>query len=138
MHIYIKNMVCGRCIAAVQALLDELGLAYHSVQLGEAVLQQEASEGQLEVLRERLAKLGFELLSDGKSRLIDRIKTLIIEQVHYDKGDTRFNLSQTLSAALHKDYAYLSGLFSETEGITIEKYFINQKIEKAKELLNFP
>jgi AraC-like DNA-binding protein len=128
-------MVCGRCITAVRALLDQTGLQYELVQLGEVVLKEEPSPAQMEDLKEKLALLGFELLSDSKSRLIDKVKTMIIEQVHYGKGDTRFNLSETLSSALHKDYSYLSSLFSETEGITIEKYLINQKVEKVKELL---
>jgi AraC-like DNA-binding protein len=128
-------MVCSRCIAAVKALLDKLGLAYTSVQLGAVTLQNEPTQAQLQLFKEGLSDLGFELLDDSKQKLIEKIKTFIIEQVHYDKEDERYNLSHLLSAKLHKDYSYLSHLFSEVEGTTIEKYLIQQKIEKAKELL---
>lgn len=135
MNLYIKNMVCNRCINAVKSLLEEMNISYSSVQLGEAVIQKELSQKQIAVLKEKLTKLGFELLDDTKRKLIEKIKTVIIEQVHYGKGDDRYSLSQVLSSSLHKDYSYLSNLFSAVEGTTIEKYLINQKIEKAKELL---
>ena len=135
MHLHIKNMVCPRCILAVKSLLDELGIPFGSVQLGEVHLIQPLPALQLHVLKDRLYALGFELLDDGRTRLIEQIKTFVIEQVHYAQHDQRFNFSTLLSAALHKDYSYLSSLFSEVEGTTIEKYIINQKIEKVKELL---
>jgi len=135
MQLYIKNMVCNRCIAAVKSLLDEHQLAYTSVQLGEVTLDQAPIPEQMTSLRDKLQQLGFELLDDNKKKIIEKIKTAIIEQVHYGKGDERYNLSEQLSSLLHKDYSYLSHLFSEVEGITIEKYLIHQKIEKVKELL---
>jgi AraC-like DNA-binding protein len=134
-QVYIKNMVCNRCIAAVKALLHDLELAYTSVQLGEVTLQKAPAETELLRLKEGLSALGFELLDDSKRKLIEKIKTFIIEQVHYSKDDERYNLSYLLSSRLQKDYSYLSHLFSEVEGTTIEKYLIYQKIEKAKELL---
>lgn len=128
-------MVCNRCINAVSTLLTELKIPYTSVQLGEISLEKEIPQNKIDVLKNKLAEIGFELLDDAKKRIIGKIKTIIIKQVHYDVGDNRFNLSELLSSALHKDYSYLSHLFSNVEGITIEKYFINQKIERAKELL---
>lgn len=128
-------MVCNRCIAAVKHALDELNLQYTSVQLGEVEMPNVPTEKQIIVLKEKLTQLGFELLDDAKKKLIEKIKTLIIEQVHYKEGDERYNLSDVLSSKLHKDYSYLSHVFSEVEGITIEKYLINQKIEKIKEFL---
>lgn len=128
-------MVCNRCILAVKSLLDELKFAYTIIRLGEVSLSKEPTEKQLTLLKDRLQQLGFELLDDSKRKLIEKIKTIIIEQVHYEKGDERYNLSEVLSSKLHKDYSYLSGLFSQVEGITIEKYIINQKIEKVKELI---
>jgi AraC-like DNA-binding protein len=128
-------MVCNRCITAVKALLDEVKLSYTAVHLGEVEVEKDPAPKQLEALREKLSVAGFELLDDTKKKLIEKIKTIIIKQVHYGKGDERFNLSHNLSSSLHKDYSYLSHLFSEVEGITIEKYLILQKIEKAKELL---
>jgi AraC-like DNA-binding protein len=105
------------------------------VQLGEVTLQKAPAETELLRLKEGLSALGFELLDDSKRKLIEKIKTFIIEQVHYSKDDERYNLSYLLSSRLQKDYSYLSHLFSEVEGTTIEKYLIYQKIEKAKELL---
>jgi len=128
-------MVCNRCILAIKSLLDELKFTYTAIQLGEVSLSKEPAEKQLILLRDRLQQLGFELLDDSKRKLIEKIKTIIIEQVHYDIGDGRYNFSEVLSSKLNKDYSYLSGLFSEVEGKTIEKYSINQKIEKVKELI---
>lgn len=135
MNLYIKNMVCNRCIEAIKSILNELNFQYTSVQLGEVSLQTVPTEEQLDTLRQRLQQSGFELLDDTKKKLIEKIKTIIIEHVHYNESDKRYNLSEILSSKLHKDYSYLSHLFSEVEGITIEKYLINQKIEKIKELL---
>jgi AraC-like DNA-binding protein len=103
--------------------------------LGEVALLTELTEKQLTSLKDKLHQLGFELLDDAKKKLIEKIKTIIIAHVHYKEGDERYNLSDILSSKLHKEYSYLSHLFSEVEGITIEKYVINQKIEKIKELL---
>ncbi len=135
MNLYVKNMVCNRCITAVKSLLNELEFQYSSVKLGEIELQKEPTDEQVASLKERLANTGFELLDDSRKKIIEKIKTIIINQVHYDKGDERYNLSKLLSSELHKDYSYLSHLFSEVEGTTIEKYVINQKVEKVKELL---
>ncbi len=128
-------MVCNRCIAAVKNLLEEQELHYTSVQLGEVELQKELTEKQISMIKERLEQSGFELLDNSKRKLIEQIKIIIIENVHHGKGDGRYNLSEQLTVKLHKDYSYLSHLFSQVEGTTIEKYLINQKIEKAKELL---
>jgi AraC family transcriptional regulator len=135
MRLYIKNMVCNRCIAAVRNIMETHGLPLCGVQLGEVELQQEITAAQTEALRQSLQEIGFELLDDGKKKLIEKIKNIIIGQVHYNAGDDRYKLSDVLASQLHKDYSYLSHLFSEVEGITIEKYLINQKIEKVKELL---
>jgi AraC-like DNA-binding protein len=135
MKLLVKNMVCNRCINAVSNLLSELKILYTSIQLGEINLQKDLSQDQTKNLKSRLSELGFELLDDSRKKIIEKIKTIIIKQVHYNEGDQRFNLSEVLSSSLNKDYSYLSNLFSEVEGTTIEKYFINQKIEKAKELL---
>ena len=135
MRLYIKNMVCNRCIAAVKHILDEEKVDYRSAQLGEVELQQEMTEEQAGNVQAKLEQVGFELLDDGRKKIIEKIKNLIISQVHYNQGDDRYRLSDILSSQLHRDYSYLSHLFSEVEGITIEKYLINQKIEKVKELL---
>lgn len=120
---------------AVKNLLDELKLPYTTVELGMAELTNEPTGNQLTQLKSRLQQLGFELLDDARKKLIERLKNIVIEQIHHGADDRRYNFSEILSSKLHKDYSYLSHLFSEVEGITIEKYIINQKIEKAKELL---
>src|SRR5690606_5203838 len=89
----------------------------------------------LNLLRTHLENLGFEIIDDKKSRLIEQIKTLVIEMVHHSEEPENLKYSELISSRLHYDYPYLSRLFSETEGVTIEQYIINQKIEKAKEYL---
>ncbi len=133
--LFIKNMVCNRCIMAVQNELDKLGLIAKQVTLGEVALENELNQELRVKLEGALTSLGFELVDDKKSRLIEKIKNVIIDLVHYQDNDTTTNLSELLSSSLHHDYSYLSNLFSEVEGTTIEKYFIAQKIEKVKELL---
>ena len=135
MRIYIKNMVCNRCITAVKQEFEKLKLPVTNISLGEVQLKKEPSEKQLLRLKQNLIVLGFELLDDNKKKLIEKIKNIIIEQVHHSQIDEQHNFSEILSKKLNKDYSYLSGLFSSVEGVTIEKYIINQKIEKAKELI---
>jgi YesN/AraC family two-component response regulator len=103
--------------------------------LGEVTLEKELTADQKEQLHQALLDLGFEPIDSKKGRIIEKIKTVIINMVHHSDHDEKTNLSDLLSKALHHDYNYLSNLFSEVEGITIEKYFIAQKIEKVKELL---
>ena len=135
MEIRIKNMVCNRCIAAVKLELDKLKFAAGSITLGEVSLSKEPTEKQLTQLKNNLSGLGFEVLDNNSKRLIEKIKNIIVEQVYYTEIDEKHNFSVILSKKLNKDYSYLSGLFSEIEGTTIEKYIINQKIEKVKELI---
>ena len=135
MNLYIKNMVCNRCILVVQQQLEKLHIKSGKITLGEVEIKDEISKEQLQQLSDNLADLGFELLDDNKQQIIEKIKNIIITQVHHAEEESRYNFSEILSKKLHKDYSYLSNLFSEVEGITIEKYFINQKIEKVKELI---
>ncbi|MDF3079132.1 MAG: transcriptional regulator, AraC family [Sphingobacteriaceae bacterium] len=128
-------MVCNRCVMVVENELEKLGLQADRVGLGEVELDKELSQDEKERLSTSLTKLGFELIDDRKSRIIEKIKTVIIETVHHHQHDAKHNLSDVLSSELNHDYNYLSNLFSDVEGTTIEKYFIAQKIEKVKELL---
>jgi AraC-like DNA-binding protein len=128
-------MVCDRCKMVVQSELEKLGLSLLSVELGEVEIQGNLSADQKKVMSDRLEAVGFSLLDDKKSQVIEKVKTLIIELVRAKNNDLRINLSDYLTHHLTQDYGSLSGLFSETEGTTIEKYFINQKIERVKELL---
>lgn len=135
MHLYIKNMVCNRCITAVRNELANAGLNVHSVELGEADIDNEPTAGQLKQLDKSLKALGFELIGNRKSRIIEQIKNEIVYMVHHSEETLNTNLSLWLADKLHYDYTYLSNLFSEVEGTTIEKYYIAQRIEKVKELL---
>jgi AraC-like DNA-binding protein len=128
-------MVCNRCKWVVKTELEKLGHETMVVNLGEVELKNEASPQQLQDIEKKLEEFGFELISDKSSALIERIKTLIIELVQQPGELEKQNLSQYLSRQLHKDYSALSKLFSEVTGITIEQYFILQKIERAKELM---
>jgi AraC-like DNA-binding protein len=133
--LFIKNMVCNRCIMVVQNELDKLGLDVKNITLGEVTLDKEITAGEKNKLDKALIPLGFKVIDDKKSRIIEKIKNVIIDLVHHQDNEIKTNLSDVLSSKLHHDYNYLSNLFSEVEGTTIEKYFIAQKIEKVKELL---
>lgn len=128
-------MVCNRCILVVEQELQKLDIHDYKVSLGEVDTINPIPKTKLHSLENNLAALGFELLDDSKTRLIEKIKNIIIQYIHNPPEETHENFSGILSKALHKDYSYLSGLFSEVEGITIEKYIIHQKIEKVKELI---
>jgi AraC-like DNA-binding protein len=135
MILFIKNMVCNRCIMAVEAILNELAIDYQSVRLGEVVLVKEIELEKLKEFDQKLKTIGFALIDDRKSQLIAKIKQILIELAHYSAEQPKINLSDYIADKLAYEYNYLSNLFSEIEGITIEKYFIAQKIEKVKELL---
>ncbi|HPR31878.1 MAG TPA: helix-turn-helix domain-containing protein [Prolixibacteraceae bacterium] len=134
--LYIKNMVCPRCIKVVRDELLKLDLTIEAIELGYVRVSDPLSDDQMDRIRNALKENGFELIGDKKGRLIDRVKTLIIEKIHYsENGFASILPSNFLSKELGHDYSYLSNLFSSVEGTTIEKYIINQKIEKVKELL---
>jgi len=135
MKLYIKNMVCRRCIMAVQKIFSDEGITPTNVTLGEVELDKEPSASDIAKLDTSLKKLGFEIIDDRKSRIIERIKNLIITAVHHSDSLLNMNISTYLSTEINYEYNYLSNLFSEVEGNTIEKFFISQKIEKIKELL---
>ena len=128
-------MVCNRCITAVRTEFENLDIIPLHVSLGEVELKDELPPQKISQLQKNLNYLGFELLTDSRKKLIEKIKNYIIQQVHYNETDEKKKFSILLSEKLNKDYSVLSNLFSQVEGITIEKYIINQKIEKAKELL---
>ncbi|MGE5848069.1 MAG: AraC family transcriptional regulator [Ignavibacteria bacterium] len=135
--LYIKNMVCPRCIKVVKEELEKLNLNVKHVQLGEAFIETRDSEIDISKIKEVLENNGFELLDDKQAKIIENIKLRIIELIHQNSNDKflNVNFSAYLSEKLNMSYQHLSSLFSSKEGITIEKYFINQKIEKVKELL---
>ena len=128
-------MVCSRCKMVVKSELEKLGVSIISVDLGEVETPEKVSDSKKNEIAEHLKLFGFELIDDKKSKTIDKIKTLIIDLVHNKNNEINTNLSDYLVDHLHQDYNTLSNLFSEVENTTIEKFFINQKIEKVKELL---
>lgn len=136
-EISIKNMVCNRCIKVVRDELHTLGIESLHVDLGTVVLAKEPTGAQLEKIIAMLEENGFELLDDKRATLIENIKTLVINAIHHSKSGQlgEITFSDFLRKELHTDYSTLSTLFSQTEGITIEKYIIKQKVERVKELL---
>ncbi len=129
-------MVCIRCKMVVKDALRHLGLHYSNVDLGEAdIIENDITPEQVEKFRSALLRSGLELMDDKKSILIQKIKTIIIELVHYSEEPMVLKLSEHLSRELNYDYTYLSNLFSEVQGITIEKFYITHRIERVKELL---
>ncbi len=135
--LYIKNMVCDRCKMAVRQTLEKAQLRPLNVDLGIAVVEGKISDGKKEELRESLRQLGFELLDDRRQQTIDRIKSLIIQLVHYRDNNSTLNLSDYLTSQLHMDYSTISKLFSEFTSMTIEHYYILQRVERVKELLTY-
>jgi AraC-like DNA-binding protein len=128
-------MVCIRCKLVVKDELTKLGLKYMTVELGEAELLETISPAQREQIRAALMQSGLELMDDKKSVLIQKIKNVIIEMVHYSEEPLTINFSQFLSEKLNHNYTYLANLFTEVQGTTIEKFIIAHKVEKVKELL---
>ena len=133
----VKNMVCHRCILSVEDILQKESIPFDKVTFGEMHLKEELSTDQKERLVKRLVEVGFELIDNHSSALIEKIKQLIIKRARNeaDEKDSNLKLSHYLSGKVNHEYTYLSSLFSSVEGRTIENYFIEQRIEKAKELL---
>lgn len=131
-------MVSLRCKLIVQSTLENMKLHPVRVELGEAEIEEgELTDKQMEELKKNLLNFGLELLEDKKAILIEKIKTIIIEMIHYSEEPPILNFSSYLSQKLNYEYNYLSNLFSEVKGTTIEHYIIAHKIERAKELLMY-
>ncbi|MEL6559424.1 MAG: AraC family transcriptional regulator [Bacteroidota bacterium] len=135
--ISIKNMVCPRCIESVNSILEELKLSAKSIILGQATLDRALSEAEKNLLDQRLRSKGFELINDSKTITVSNIKAIIVNQIHYNPNQLKNNFSTLLSDKLNHSYPKLSRLFTEMEGKTIEKFILNQKIEKVKELISY-
>ncbi len=136
--LHIKNMVCPRCIESVQEVLINEGFEVQQIKLGEAEIDRQPSADQLERISKLLQNKGFELLQDKKKIIVDQVKSEIIKLVHHSENEIlNVNLSRHLSELIGADYSSISTLFSSSEGITIEKFTILQKIEKVKELLSY-
>ena len=133
----VKNMVCHRCLLALEDILKRTAVPYRSLQVGEIHVDEEWNEASFNLLQKELKAIGLELTDSRLGSLIEKIKNLVIARARKEAGEEpeKQKLSAYLSSALHHEYTYLSSLFSAIEGRTIEQYFIEQRIEKAKELL---
>lgn len=135
MKLFIKYMVSIRCKMIVKEELKKLGINYVFVELGEVDIQEALTIDQRDQLKIALMKSGLELMDDQRAILIEKIKNIIVEMIHYDDDLPKIKNSEFISSRLNHDYTYLANLFSETTGTTIENYIIAHKIEKVKELL---
>lgn len=135
MKIYIKNMVSLRCKLLVKDELQKIGIDYVCVDLGTVDMKEDMPPDKKMILAENLRRSGLELLDDKKAILIEKIKNVVTEMIHYTDELPKVNFSEYLSEKLNYDYTYLSNIFSEVRGITIQQYIILHKIERAKELI---
>ena len=135
MKLYIKYMVSNRCKMAVKEELKKLGLHFIVVDLGEVEIMENISLDVLAQLKTGLAVSGLELMDDKKAVLIEKIKNVITEMIHHTDEQPKMNYSDFIAEKLNYDYTYLSNLFSEVKGITIQQFIIVHKIERAKEFL---
>lgn len=137
MEIHIKNMVCARCIKTVAGIFQQAGADIKTVGLGIVETINPLGAGQINTIRQKLTAEGFEILDSQRQKLIERIRSLLIEKIQSGEIEEHFILSNFLAKKLNKEYSQLSRLFSEVEGITIEQFFILQKIEKVKEWIAY-
>ena len=136
MKLYVKNMVCDRCVRVVAQELERIGLDVRNVVLGEVTLTGSSRDLAMDQIKKTLEENGFELIEDRKARTIEQLKLAIIKLVR-ETGDRRLKYSAYLSKELGLEYHYLSTLFSSVENVTIEQYIIRQRVERAKELLKY-
>lgn len=135
MFLYVKYMVSLRCKMVVQQELEKIGLHCLKVDLGTIEIKENISNSLKKELQKNLKRYGLELLDDKRNIVIEKIKAVIIEMIHYSKDMPKVNYSDYISEKLGYDYTYLANTFSEVKGITIQQYIINHKIERVKELL---
>lgn len=135
--LHIRNVVCHRCILTVKDILVRNNIKYNDVRLGEVELAEELSQNQLENLEDEFQKVGFEIIATKNERIVNRIKSIIIEGVYEDKNFSNKNLSVILTERLHFDYSHLSSMFSAVEGQSIQNFQNKIKIERIKELLEY-
>ena len=138
MLIHIKSMVCDRCQMIVRQQLETLGFTVKHVALGQAEIAPDPDEEQLQLIASALKVPGFELINNEADKTVEAIKNVVIELVHYsDLSEMNTSYSDLIANRLGRDYAYLSRLFSNSQDTTIERFIIQQKVEKIKELLEY-
>lgn len=135
--LYIKNMVCDRCIWAVQELLRELQIPFLCVKLGQVTLAEPLPDDLQQELGRRLKERGFELLADPREQTVEQIRAAVIRLVRAEGPEGEQSLSACLTSLFHMDYSALSKLFSEQTLVTVEQYYIHQRVERVKELLSY-
>ncbi len=136
-EIEIKGMVCRRCLSTVRKELENLGAEILEIKLGKVIIKYPENSISMQRIENVLKRNDFELLTNDESKIIEKIKLILVEIIDNTPVVLKVNLSDKLVSNLNKDYTFLSKLFSRLEGITIEKYFIHLKIEKAKELVQY-
>src|SRR5690606_32575529 len=134
-NIFIKNMVCNRCIMVVEQKLNQLQLPFRQVKLGHVELERKLNSQEKQALEEALNPLGFEIIDDKKSRIIEQIKNSIIELVHQQNSASNVNRTDFVSNKIGHDFSYLSNLSTEVQDTIIEKFYLAHRIEKVKEVL---
>lgn len=137
MKIVIKNMVCGRCRLVVKQILNELDITFSTIDLGIVILDRPCSDGQLKGLKFALSEVGLELLDDSKSQQVEKIKVTCLEYLNEKLFLQNIRLSDYVAKRLHKNYSHLSRLFSSINSHSIEKYYLNLRIEKVKECISY-
>lgn len=135
MKLYVKYIVSIRCRIMVQEALKKMGLHFVLLDFGEVEIMENLTNEQFLELKIMLFKDGLELMDNKKTILIERIKNVIVEMVHYTSKIIKTNFSDYLSDKLHYDYTYLANLFSQVQGTTIEQFIISHKVERIKELI---
>lgn len=134
-QIHIKNVVCQRCIMTIETILERLNIPFHEVKLGEATLQRKLKVSEVELLEKEFEKVGFEIVQTRDERMINKIKSIIIEEVYSDEAGSA-KLSEILASRLNYDYSHITHIFSEKEGQSIQKFYNAVRIERSKELID--
>lgn len=137
MQLFVKNMVCNRCIKVVSDELTKLGYSIKEIELGKVELEENPSEEELKKIANILEENGFALIEDSKKKFTERIKNIIIAKIHHQEGGSDLSFSKLIENEIGRDYSTLSKIFSSIEQITIEHFIILQKIEKVKEYLRY-
>jgi len=133
--LFIRNMVCQRCVMMVDTILQKLGIPHTAIALGEVELQAPLTDKQLQSVSAELQRVGFELIETRVTKIVEDIKKLVLTYITDEPDEKKMKLSAFITKQIHYDYSYLSDLFSSIEGVTIEQFFIIQRIEKVKELI---
>ena len=128
-------MVCQRCVMMVDTILQKLGIPHTAIALGEVELQAPLTDKQLQSVSAELQRVGFELIETRVTKIVEDIKKLVLTYITDEPDEKKMKLSAFITKQIHYDYSYLSDLFSSIEGVTIEQFFIIQRIEKVKELI---